>query len=364
MLYPSQTLDYSSGKTLTFNPWVTALSKSKRRNIIHGFLLHASYQLDTDASGTLSGEDLAKLFTQIQVEDSEGPRRLLSGEAQRIMNYATLGPQAVHEMADIADTQANSTGDAFLWVPFQFGRARGPYDTALPADLFRHFKLVCPTDATLDLVAGTTIDSVDYTIYADVREDDDPEEDGVKFYARDRVETTVMETDTQATIEVSGAKLAEAFAYSPGAAGGASMANWTQHQLIGIEEEPISTKVRVQEYRMSNAAADNDVGTQGAELRNDPVGAGRAIPVHFPRRDYKAIDLPFIRKSLKVQATNTVTTPTIVHRTIEEESGEQARRVAKAYGVTKFYMATQGKTSRGIGAWGHDGKFMPKKGRR
>ncbi len=364
MLYPSKTLAWSSGKTLTWAPWVNGLSKRRNRNIIHGFFIHAAYQVDTTAAGVLAGEDLAKFFTQIHVEDSEGVRRLLTGEALRIMNYGMLGPQGIHEMADIAISQTDLTGDAFCYIPFEQPRARGNYDTCLPADLLKQIKLVCPTQDTLDLVAATTVDSVDYTVYADVREDDNPDEDGVRFYVRDRIETTVMESTTQGTIDMAGQKLAECFAYSPGADGGASMANWTAHQLIGLEEEPISSKVRLLQYRFHNKAGDNLQSTQSGEVRLDPVTAGRAIPVHFPRPDYKAADLPKIQRNLKVSATNSVAAPTIVHRTLEPESVAQANRVAEAYGVSTYYMATKGKTSREIAGWKDDGRFMPKKGRR
>lgn len=361
MLQASKALDFSAGKTLTFNPWVPSLSKRGRRNVIHGFLLEASYQVDTTAAGILAGEDQAKFFQQVHVEDAVGPRRLATGEALRIMGYGMVGSAKMGEMSDIAASQTDSTGKAYLYLPFQCQRARGRYDAALPADQHRVTRIICPTQDTLDLVAATTIDSASYVVYADVREDDDPD-DAVSFYVRDRVETTQMESATQGIFDLGG-KLAEAFAYSPGADGGASMAGWTAHQIVGLEDEPLSSAVRLQHYRIHNNAADNLNATQGAEVRLDPITAGRAAIVHYPEEDWKLKDLPFFRKALKISATNNVATPTIVHRTIEEESPEQNSKVARSYGKSKVYMKTAGKSARAVAGWKQDGKFMPKKAR-
>lgn len=363
MLQASKSLDFSSGKTLTFNPWVPALSKRGRRNTIRGFLLEASYQVDTTAAGILAGEDQAKFFQQVHVEDAVGPRRLATGEALRVMGYGMVGAAKMGEMSDIAASQTDLTGKAYLYLPFECQRARGRYDAVLAADQHRVCRIICPTQDTLDLVAATTIDSVAYTIYADVREDDNPETDGVAFYARDLVTTTQMESATQGIFDLNGSKLGEAFAISPGADGGASMAGWTSHQIVGLEDEPLSAAVRLQHYRIHNNAADNLNSTQGGEVRLDPITAGRAAIVHYPEEDWKIGDLPFFRKALKITATNSVATPTIVHRTFEEESAQQNEKVKRAYGKTSVYVKTDGKTAKDVRGWGQDGKFMPKKAR-
>lgn len=361
-LYPSKSQQWASGKTITWTPWVPALSPRGRRNVIRGFLLEASYQVDTTAAGVLAGEDQAKFFTQVQIEDIAGPRRLASGEGLRIMSYAMLGRRRVVENADIAASQTDLTGKAYLYVPFEVVRARGPLDCALPADLMRSFKIVAPTQDTLDLTAATTVDSVDYVVYADVREDDLPEE-AVQFYSRDVVAETLMETATQGIIDLTGALLAETFAFKAGTDGGASMAGWTSHQLVGLEDEPISHSARLMHYRNHGDAANNQLTTQGGETQLDPITAARASIVHFPGRDYRMGDLPYIKRALKIAATNSVTTPTVLHRTIESESVEMATKVAKAYGKTNFYVASKGKTSRDIKGWGALAQFMPKKGR-
>jgi hypothetical protein len=367
MLFPSKSQSFTAGKTITFPPWVPSLSKRGRRNTIRGFLLEASYQVDTTAAGALAGEDLAKFFQQVQVEDVSGPRRIATGEALRIMGYAMVGATRMNEMADIAASQTDKQDKAYLYVPFECHRQRGRYDCILPADLLRQIKITCPTQDTLDLVAATTIDTVDYTVYADVREDDEPgpDGDGVSFYARDRVELTQMEANGQGTIDVRGQLLAEAFAYSPGADGGASMANWTSHQLIGLEEEPISASARRNHYRYHAGAAANLSATQGAEVRLDPIANNRAAIVHYPDDDYRFRDLPLFSKPMKISATNSVSTPMVVHRTIEsdEASAKASADIARAYGVKSFYMRTEGKTSRDIKGWGPERRFMAKKGR-
>lgn len=365
MLYPSKSLAFSAGKTLTFTPWIQGISKRGRRNVIRGFLLEASFQVDTTAAGALAGEDQAKFFQQVQVEDTSGPRRIATGEGLRIMGYGMVGATRMAEMVDIAASQTDKTGKAFLYLPFDVPRQRGRYDCLLPADLLRQIKIICPTQDTLDLVAATTIDSVDYTVYADVREDDDPTEEGASFYARDRIEMTQMETATQGTIDLSGQLLAEAFAFSPGADGGASMANWTAHQIIGLEDEGVSAAARIQHYRIHAQAANNLSATQGSEVRLDPITANRAAIVHYPEDDYRFRDLPLFTKALKITATNSVATPTVVHRTMENQSAsaKAAHDVARAYGTSKFYMRTEGKTSRDIKGWGAESAFMAKKGR-
>lgn len=363
MLKPSKSQPFSAGRTLTWNPWVGALSSSGRRNTLRGVLLQASYQVDTSAAGILAGEDLAKFFKQITINDVAGMRRHVSGEGARIMGYLTLGAARMAEMADIAASQTDNTGNAFLYVPFEHEYARGTYDCLLPADLLRTIQILCPDQTTLDLVAGTTIDSVDYTVWADVREDDNVDE-AVSFFSRDIVSETIMETATQGQLELNGALLAEAVAYSPGADGGASMANWTSHQLIGVEDEPITAAVRLQEYRFSRAAGDNLAATQSAEVRLDPITAGRAAIVHLPPRDFRMSDLPFVKRALKLTAVNSVTTPTLLVRTIEPDDGKSIRQVAQAYGAKKFYARTAGKTARDIKGHGQVGAFLPKKGRK
>lgn len=361
-LIASRSQPWAAGKTLTYNPWVPAQSARGRRNVIRGFLLEATYQIDTDASGTLAGEDFARFFTQVQIEDVAGPRRLASGAALRAMGYAMLGRLRALESADLAASQSNSTGKAFLYVPFEAVYARGPLDCALPADLLRSVKITGPTQDTLDAVAGTSVDSVDYVVYADVREDDDPNE-AVKFFSRDSVQETIMESATQGIIDLSGSLLAECFAFTPGADGGASMANWTQHQLIGLEDEAVSARARIAHYRLHRDAGNNQLSTQGGETMLDPFTANRAAIIHMPGRDYRMSDLPYVRRALKISAVNTVATPTVVHRTIEPESADVQTKVAQAYGKRTFYMATEGKTSRTIKDWGALAQFMPKKGR-
>lgn len=362
MLVPSKSLPWASGKTLNFTPWVTALSKRGRRQTLRGILLEAAYVVTTDASGTLNGADQAKFFKTVQVEDIAGPRRLASGEGLRIMGYGMVGETRMAENASIAASQTGSTSKAYLYLPFDVPRARGRYDCLLPADLFRALKIVCPDQTTLDLVAGTTITSVDYVAYADVREDDAPEE-SVGYYVRDSIQETQMETATQGTIDLTGALLAEAFAFSTGASGGISMAGWTAHQLVGIEDEVLTASARLQSYRIHGQAANNLASSQAAEVRLDPITAARAAIVNFPEDDYRMSDLQYVRRALKIAATNTVATPTVIHRTIEEESAAAAQKVAQAYGSKTFYAKTATKSARDIKGWGALAKFMPKKGR-
>src|SRR5687767_14017016 len=97
-LVPSKAIARASDRTATFTPWVPALSKRGRRQVVRGILLEASYQVDTTAAGILAGEDQAKFFTSVQVDDQSGSRRIASGEGLRIMGYLRVGAPRMQEI--------------------------------------------------------------------------------------------------------------------------------------------------------------------------------------------------------------------------------------------------------------------------
>ncbi len=343
--YKSPPQNWASGGALSFAGFVPKRGPNGGRVVIDSFDLIANATDVTQATTAIEGEDVYRFVKRIQVEQFGGLRRYnIRGDELRQFLYHHAG--GAEEFADVAA----SANQALKWtfaVPMAKPATLEPLDTSLPADLFRQFVIECADTAETAVGGGTTtITAMQYYLVAHCHE-----EFSVVLKAEDEVVSTLFPSTAGGELKIGG-RLHDLVLFARGASGGAAMTNLTD---VIIDELRPSALLNIPDLTMPwirAKGAFRNGSTDGAVVRNDPVGATRAVPVIFsgPRTsvyDGKAVE------SVNVRLTNSVASVIAIHRNMKPRSGEVARAVMDTFGLSQrdFRVKTHGKTRQDVGDW-------------
>lgn len=357
-VYPGKAQAWvSGGRELIWNPWVPTVGPTGGRNVITGIVLRATSQLDVSVA-QMDGEDRARLFLNAAVSDVAGERYRLPGEAWRIFNHLLIGTRYQPEGADLAVANNQAIEDG-LYLPFAKPKMRRPYDFAWQAEDFSTLKITTPSVADLSLGSSVVgIDSIVYTPFALTRE-----ESGYEFKVRDVIREVQMESSTQGTIEIAGARVAELVAYASGQGGGLTMAAWNSHTIEPLNMSTLTEDDWAFLHKLFHGVADCSATTPSAEIVFDNVNQDRARVVWEHPRDAKITDLPVVKGSLTIRVSGGVSNSRVIVRTVERKSEETLRRAAARRGGSlqgKLRVKTAGKSKRDPSQWSASAlDFMP-----
>lgn len=358
--YYSETKSYSAGREIEFFDFVPREGPTGGRVVIDGFWIYADWQLDFATAAT-EGEDLARIFGRVIVEQRDGTKRWnLPGDASRIACYALLGTDRVSENADQAAAN-NVTGTTRLYVPMSKPHAHTPEDFALPADEFAKVILTCMSASDMNLGSGTVnVDSVTYYVMVDAHEEHD-----LQFHCVDVVKADLLTSTSEGVLSISG-KLHDLILWARGQSGGASLANLTDVRIdepLGFLQTSKRTEL-LNEYRFKRGVAANLNGTMGSEVRADPFATGVACAVMLHDERVSAWEGPILDRA-KLSLTNTVASLYAIQRIIKPRSVGASNQVAAAYGLRsadQLTVKTNKKTAKSITDWPrHLHPFLPLK---
>lgn len=331
-----------AGQGLVFNNWIDAEGPNGRRNIIKGFkLCFVDSSIDV-ATAAIQGEDIARLFARILVEQVEGLPRVnnVRGDAMRQLSYHMNGAARFMEHGDVAIGCATDV-DASLYVPMEkeFAYKEG-MDFSMPAEVFKAITLTCPTQAELDLgISAVTINSGTYYIIALV-EEEGPEY--IKVYAEDQIREFTFSTAVQGTLPVGGL-LAESTLYERGASGGVDVSSSLTGVLLdGIYKQSLRPNLDLAVIYGQRRLSSTSLGsTVGADVYTDPHTSLRGVPMYTPQAGAKMRNLPFVSGTLLCTLVNSGNAPTAVYRTIGRKTGAVLASVMQFYGfnATDFTIA-------------------------
>lgn len=339
----------SQGGKFVAQDFLDRVGPNGRRAVIERLWIHCSAQVDV-VTTAIAGEDLARIFGQIVVEQVDGVKRYnLAGDMARVWGFFANGPDSQHEYADTA-VAVNQAFQLALCLPLNKPFMHTPEDTSLPVDMFRKVELTLPQTSVLGVAGGTiTLDTASYWVTADLREDFD-----VQIYGTDVVESQDFTSLSEATISVGG-KLHDVILHAAGANGGASLANLTEGRIDKLGVSSMTRQELLAFYRRSRGVAANLNSTQGGELRSDPFTAGAAVPLLMSHQgtshwDGKVVD------AAKINLTNSVASLRAITRKVVPTSEHIRNATASAYGkrVSDFRAATASKTMRDPGRWPRD----------
>lgn len=343
---PVTTLTAFNGGTMRFFDFIPREGPHGGRTIIDGFWLHAVGQCDVTVA-TIEGEDLARIFGLVTVEQVDGVKRWnLPGDASRIAVYGFEGAERYSEHADaaVANNQAFSVS---MYIPMRKRFAHTPEDFALPADWFKEVAIQQPSAADLSVAGTFSLDTVDYYVIPELHEDMD-----VQQYNVDEVGITDFTTTTEATLALGG-KLHDLYLHARGAAGGGALTNLTEARIDVLGVPTLKrTPDLIQLYRRSRNCGANLNATMGSEVRADPFANVKAVPLLMHDSETSAWDGKVVRTA-KVNLTNTVTSMRAIHRQVVPASAEIRNRTNAAYGLkpSDYRVATEKKSRRDPMAW-------------
>lgn len=343
---PVQTITSFNGGTLRFFDFVPREGPNGGRTIIDGFWLHAVGQADVTVA-TIEGEDLARIFGLVTVEQVDGVKRWnLPGDATRIAVYGFEGADRYSEHADAA-VAANQAFAVSTYIPMRKRFAHTPEDFAMPADWFKEVAIQQPSAADLSVAGTFSLDTVDYYVIPELHEDMD-----VQQYNVDEVAITDFTTTTEATLSLGG-KIHDLYLHARGAAGGAALTNLTEARIdvLGVptlKRTPDFDKL----YRRARNVGANLNSTSGGEVRSDPFANTKAVAVLLHDVETSAWDGKVVRTA-KVNLTNTVSSVRAIHRQVVPASAEIRNRTNAAYGLRPqdYRVATEKKSRRDPMAW-------------
>jgi len=339
----------SAGGSAYFFDWIPREGPNGGRIVIDGFWVHADIQVDNSAAAIAQGEDFARAFNRIIVEQVDGKKRWnLPGDSSRVASYGLEGPERYTETADVATSANNTAADTAIYVPMSKRHTHTPEDFALPVDLFKQLVVEYPGANVFDI--GTTdisIDFINYYVIAECHEELD-----LVIHCEDEVAQTDMTSTTEGRI-VTGGKLHDLFLHATGASGGASLANLTD---VRIDELGIPPFLRVPDleyiYRRKRNLGANLNSTMGGEVRSDPFVTDQACAVLLADGDTSFYEGPVL-SSVRVVMTNTVSALRAIHRIVTPASAMVRNRTSAMYKVPPgaFRVKAASKTMREVEKW-------------
>ncbi len=248
------------------------------RTIIKGFQISASFNLTVIGAGkTLLGEDLARLFRAVSIEQKDGVKRYddVPGDALRVLNYAMLDPYTIREPADCAGAASPGTDYdvvVTLYVPLAKPYAYDGLDFSMAADVFKLLRIKMAQEADLEVSAGTTVtlNSGTYWAVAECYEEAEVVQHGVdEVYVRD------FDADDETKVNVTG-RLHDLVLYSPGEEGGENLGDILDVRVKELQQEAllVDPDLTHRYERWRRSAADQGTSTRTNPFANTHGTAG------------------------------------------------------------------------------------------
>lgn len=336
--------------TVTRANWMDAKGPNGGRNVIDYFYLVVTGTI-TVAAANWAGEDVARLFSQIRVEQKDGTHRwAIAGDLTRIASFACLGADQVNEHADVAIGAAAPIFHVYT-LPMRKPFAHTEGDFSLPVEEFKQITADWNSLAGAGAAATLTVPSFQAYVLADIREEMD-----LRLKNVDQVQQFDATSLTEMTIEVNG-KLHDLIFHAAGNDGGASLANLTDARIDGYV--PTFTRQEMQQrYRTLREIGNVSTATQGAEMKADPFlfptpATCKALAMQLHGREHSPWTGKVWAERVKVNLTNTVASLRAITRKITPLSEEARNRACARHGVTPaaFRAATAAKSSRNPMDW-------------
>jgi hypothetical protein len=332
------------GKTkLVFEGFVEKAHENEKRTIIDGFEVFCRMTLTVGADDTLDGRDLYRAFRSITVEQLDGVKRYdeIPGDALRVFNYAELGRGKVKEHQDVAGGEANTAADIIVsaYVPMRKEFIDSPYDTSMPADVFKNIRIGMAQNA--DMQVGTTtiaITAAQYWVSADCHA-----EPVAKTYAVDVVSIDDFETDTQTKINITG-RPHGLYLYVPatGAGGGDLLTGIDEAMIVDVyQQSQLTNPDLITRYARERDVCEGQYSAHGFPVWDDPFvpavgnpGVPRALALLLPTGNHP--DEGPVRQNLTIKLTESSSPgkPRLISRVLMERSDKLDAAQAKKFGAT------------------------------
>lgn len=348
---------------LTFDNWIEPRGPNGGRMVIHAIELHATLSL-TVATATLQGEDCARAFRTITVEQIDRVRRYneITGDAARLISFAHYGPDGTHEHADFA-AGGPTTVKFSLALPIAKPFAYDPYETGLAAELLAKVAIGQAQSADMSLgSSAVTVNSGTYWVIAECHE-----EMAVVQHAVDEWVQQDFDTTTTGKLRTDG-RLHDLYLFVRGANGGATLANlteaWVEHVMPQSLLKDPDLKQFYQRYR---GGCTNLFSTKGNPLRTDPftaADAGTLRAVALLLTTGNKIWEPAEREQVLVKTVQASSpgTITMLARIARRTNPQIAKGLESRYGGGGWQAKTRDKTKRNEGDWRPDHwAYLPKK---
>jgi hypothetical protein len=351
VIYKSEVKQWNSaGGSAYFFDWIPREGPNGGRVVIDGFYVHADMQIDTAAGATAQGEDFARVFNRIIVEQQDGKKRWnLQGDTSRVMSYLLDGADRYTETPDVAVSTSNAAADTVIYIPMTKRFTRNPEDFALPVDNFKQLTIEFASSTVFNIgsVVVSNIDFINFYIIADCHEELD-----LQIHCEDEVAATDMTSLTEGRL-VTGGKLHDLVLHAQGASGGAVLTNLADVRCDDLQMPPF---LRVPDletaYRRKRDNGANLNSTMGAEIRSDPMATDQAAAVLVSDGSTSFYEGPTLQ-SVKLTLTNTVASLRALHRVVTPASAATRNRTSALYkvGPDQFVVKAASKTKRGVGDW-------------
>jgi hypothetical protein len=330
--YFSPTLAINGTSLLRFSGFVDPFGANGLLNVIDSFEIEVALSAVTVADAAVEGEDLWKLINALWLREVDGFERYqgIRGDAHRMHCYDVMGADRVPEYADLGIAAAQVKTYRFP-VPLEKRFYRRPKAFSLAAQQFKEIVIGGPDVSADSLGEGTpTVSALagNIRIIANVHEEDAGE---VKL--RDQVAVHAFPALTGLLLKQQG-KLHGLTLFAPGESGGKDLSSTFTSIQAPPRVVPEVTAVAdlVATYLRARGTQNNLASTDGGMVRNDPVAAGRAIPVIHTTEDSSSFD----GENIDEQQLKTVMSQTgmlAVARTIAPESPQIVAKVAQASGA-------------------------------
>lgn len=349
--YKSPSQPHGANNTLRFHGWVPVYGPSGGINVIDELeVLYEGTDYTLSVAAT-EGEDTWRALERLVIEQVDGAQRCnLQGDEVRHYAYYAMGADRVREHADLA-IATNGTFEFSFLFPFEQRYAQRPKEYSLPAELLKEVRVTCAkTDATGLAVGGGTlaIDGAAISVVAHCHE-----EFAVPLKVAMSVTSSPFPSTSGITLKVGG-RLRDLLVVARGAAGGASMANFTEVRIDGLMPEPLRRSPDLlQPYLRSRGAATNDANAaDGSAVHNDPAAAGKSVPIFYGDEDTSSFDPPLVDEVM-LRATNSVASCNAITGVILPQSPQVKRALEARHGVApgEWRIKTVSKTNRNPANW-------------
>lgn len=354
--YKSPAQSYQSGSALTFSGWVPKRGPNGGRVVIDEFEIIAKPTDVTVAVAAVEGEDLYRFVKKVSVVQQGGRRRYngVRGDSLRQFLWHHVGQ--AQEYADLA-IAANQSKSYSISVPMAKPDMLDPFDTSMPADVFDLLEIECADTAELGVGGGTvTIDAMQYYVIAWCHE-----EYSLVLHAEDVVSEHQLKSTSGDTLKIGG-RLHDLLLFARGAQGGAAMANLTDVLIDELRPSALLANPDLtQRWAKTKGVLANLASTSGSQIKNDPVGAGKSVPVIWTGPRTSVYDGVFLSEC-NLRLTNSVASVIAVTRTMLPKSEQVAAQVMQEYKTPPgaFRVKTRGKTKRNPAEWNDElSIFMP-----
>lgn len=350
--FRSEEKSWASGQqgNLTFEGFVeTKHGEKNRRTIIRGFTLFSEVQVDITVA-TWQGEDQARIFDQITVEQKDNVKRIdaMPGDAMRVANHAFLGPERVNEFGDQVVAN-NVVIQHSMYIPMAKPRAYSPTDFSMAADVFKCLKVRGINISTAGQGATLALDSARYWVVAECYE-----ETAVKQHAVDTVFVQDFESTSETKLLIGG-RLHDLLLYAPGDEGGQNLDSLTDVRVKELMTEPALFMPELTErFKRWYGVSNGGPTTQGVPRFGSPFvdpGTGSIFAAGIiltngnqiddgPELDAVHVKVTVGSGTIEGEGTGTLR---LIARVILPTSEKLERAIAKKYGANATTPDSEGK---------------------